>query len=243
MRILPFAAAVLVAVCICQQSGATPAARACATARVAPGLDCIDSRRAAADLRVRAAGTIETRVGGSVSYSVTVSNVGLRTAKDVAVKVEGQDASLVSTSPARGSCMPEVGLPLDGLALVCAVASLAPHETVGIHLDGQAIALGRIVLRVRATSSTHDARARNDQAVVTTPVLGADSVRVTASRMIEGHPYIDLTLDAVSGRHGQDPDGRFVLEWAGNTSGHGTSFSLHPHSAYVGVSIDDSDPP
>src|SRR5262245_8489474 len=242
-RFLPFATAVFVAVFVCQQSGATAKARTCATGGTLVALDCVDVRRAAADLRVQASGTIEARVGGSVGYSVTVSDVGARTAKGVAVKVEGQGASLVSVSSARSSCMPEFGVPMSELSVVCSITSLAPHERLSIHLNGLATAPGRIVLRVRATSSTHDARARNNEAVVTTPVFGPDSVQVRASRRLDGHPDIDLTLDAVSGRHGQDPEGQFVLDWEGHTTGHDTCLSVHNNSAYVGASIDSSYPP
>jgi hypothetical protein len=79
--------------------------------------------------------------------------------------------------------------------------------------------------------------------VVRTPVFAADSVQVAASRRVDGHPDIDLTLDAVSGRHGQDPDGRFVLDWEGHATGRVTCLSVSGNTAYVGVAIDDPQPP
>lgn len=49
---------------------------------------------------------------------------------------------------------------------------------------------------------------------------------------------MNLTIDAISGRHGRDPDGTFALDWEGKASGHVTCLNVSGNKAYVGVVVD-----
>src|SRR6266487_2114856 len=240
---LLFPVAVVVALCV--SSSGTTATAVCAPGRVAVVVDGKHLCRAAADLRVRVVGLpTETRIGGNLSYLVTVSNIGRRTAKGVAVNLDGGAALLLSLSSARSSCS-SAGTPgvETELAAACSTASLAPHEKVSIELSARAIVLGRIVLHVIATSETSEVGVRNNVASVATSVVRPDSVHVVASRNFAGHPYIGLTLDAISGRHGEDPEGTFVLDWEGHVAGHVTCLSVAGNAAYVGGAIDEPNTP
>jgi hypothetical protein len=96
---------------------------------------------------------------------------------------------------------------------------------------------------VRATSETREVGVRNNVATLATSVVPPDSVHVAASRNLAGHPDIDLTLDAISGPHGEDPEGTFVLDWVGHSAGHVTCLSVTGNTAFVGVRIDEPNTP
>ena len=67
-----------------------------------------------------------------------------------------------------------------------------------------------------ATSETREVGVRNNVALAATSVVVPDSVYVAASRILAGHPDIDLTLNAISGPRGEDPEGTFALDWEGH---------------------------
>jgi hypothetical protein len=147
VRLLLLVASVLpLALSDFSSSGATAmAARACAPARVLVVVDSKHVCRAAADLRVRAERwPAETRIGGNVSYVVTVSNIGRRTAKGVFVNLAGGPALLLSLLSARSSCSPAKTGAEAELAAACSMASLAPHARVSIELSARATVLGRV---------------------------------------------------------------------------------------------------
>ena len=52
---------------------------------------------------------------------------------------------------------------------------------------------------------------RNNTASATTPVLAPDSVRVDASYLAPSF-RMDISLDAISGRSGEDPDGALIMD-------------------------------
>jgi Domain of unknown function DUF11 len=215
---------------------------ACARGRAAVVVDGKHLCRVTADLRVSAVGLPkETRVGGSVNYAVAVSNIGRRTATGVVVSLRGGAASLLSLSSAGGSCA-RTGDEGE-LAASCSITSLVPHAKVTIELAARATVLGRIVLHAKARSKTHEVEVRNNVALATTSVVAPDSVHVAASRILAGHPYIELRLEAISGPHGEEPVGNFVLDWEGHSSGHVTCLRVSGHTASVGVEIDEPDAP
>jgi Domain of unknown function DUF11 len=192
--------------------------------------------RAASDLRIRISGWPgETRVGNEVNYALTVSNVGLSAAKDVVVRVTGGHAGLIEVSAGGQSCAPPSQFEA-WFALGCSFSSLAPHAAKRIELGVRPSELGRIVVHATVESRSQESRLRNNAASVSTPVFSPDSVHVAATRV--GPNTMNLTIDAISSRHGRDPDGTFALDWEGKASGHVTCLNVSGNKALVGVVVD-----
>jgi hypothetical protein len=182
-----------------------------------------------ADLRVRITGLpTETRVGGEVTYRAVVQNVGHRAAKEI--RLDLTTSELLVAVSAHG-----VRCDQSSEALACTSAVLRPGAAVQIEVTIRALALGRLVVRARAASISAEATLRNNVATATTPVLPSDSIHVDATYVAPSFRQA-IQLDAVSGRHGEDPDGTMTMNWAGDVgAGRVTCVNILGNRAAVGV--------
>jgi hypothetical protein len=184
---------------------------------------------ARADLRVQLTGLpTETRVDGNVTYQALVRNIGRLTAKNVAIDFETSPL-IVAVSAHGVSC--KAAPP----SLTCTKASLPPGAVAQVGLTIRPLALGRLVVKATVTSASAEATLRNNAATATTLVLPPDSVRVQASYLAPGFRQ-DISLDAISGRRGEDPDGTLIMDWADKRSaGRVTCVNVSGNRAAVGI--------
>jgi Domain of unknown function DUF11 len=188
----------------------------------------------------------ETRPGGSMTYSLTATNVGRSRATAVDVRVYGVsgDASVLAVvSSSDLSCSHR-----DEFSVDCSITAIAPRAQASVEISARATRLGTI--RVAASALWHvGARVRERRAGISTAVLTPDSVHAVASRLIGGNAQSpqQLTLDAISAPHGQDPAGTFTLKshWADvgfdeEVSGRVTCLNVAGNVAVVGVMIDNA---
>jgi hypothetical protein len=196
--------------------------------------------RNACDLQVELRGLpSETRVGGSVTYEVTLRNRGPGRARSVSLAVDG--GAVLASVLSRGlacSTRPE-------FHVHCSAGIVRPGTGATLELAVRPTRLGTFHVTARASTSTREATPKNNASTVSTRVRPADSVHAVGSRVILGLPT-QFKIEAVSAAHGQDVAGSFSLdsEVAGGkhevTNGRVLCLSVVGKRANVGVVIDDS---
>jgi hypothetical protein len=189
-----------------------------------------------ADLRVQLSRLpTETRVDGNVIYRAVVRNIGRRTAKDVAIDVEASPL-LVAVSTRAVSCNAA------SAGLRCITASLRPRAAAEVALTIRALGLGAISVKASASTVSAEVTLRNNAASATTPVVAPDSVRVEAFYLAPSFRQ-DISLNAISGRRGEDPDGTLIMDWFGRVSGTVTCVNVSGNRAVVGIMTPPVVPP
>ena len=118
------------------------------------------------DIAVSKSATVSTAtVGDTVTFTVTVSNVGGVTASNVTVSDPAPAGmTIVSATPTQGSC--------SGTSLVnCNLGSLAPGAAAGISITAHADAAGTAVNRATAAANEEDSNTANNAAEATVVIV------------------------------------------------------------------------
>jgi hypothetical protein len=241
-RVFLLAIAVFASIVCSPSSASTRHVKGCAQGRVAVIVNGRRLCQPAADLQVRFINFSRVaRVGGPVTYSLTVANTGLRRAKNVLLSMNTA-AEVLSVSSKGISC--------DGPALVpltCSAVMLAPHSRASVEVAARATHLGVIVADVKARSATREARLQNNSARAGTWVLRPDAVRAAGSWFLEGHSEVAVrfTIDAISAALGQDAAGSFSRQdWLGvEVSGRVVCLTVSGNRATVGGVVEDPTKP
>jgi len=163
--------------------------------------------RAAPDLRVAVTSTPSAnRVGGTITFAITVRNAGRAVARRVVLAALAP-AEYVSASSSVGACSSPAGV----LRTTCALGSLRPKARATATVSVRATALGTLRLSARGSSATPDARARDNSTVSAARITEPDSVRGSGLRPLFGttgpQHAIYVEVDAISGPQGEDPAG------------------------------------
>jgi Domain of unknown function DUF11 len=228
---------------VCSASSATTTyVKGCAQGRVAVVVAGERLCQPAADLQVRFIDFSRVaRVGGSVTYSLTISNAGLRRAKNVRLSMNSR-AEVVSVSSRGVSCDSPAVFPL-----TCSAPVLAPHSNASVEVAARATRLGLIAADLKARSATREATPRNNSTTVRTFVLLPDSVHAAGSWFLEGRPEfpVRFTIDAISAALGQDAAGSFSQQdWLGvEVSGQVVCLTVSGNRATVGGVVEHSNSP
>ena len=117
------------------------------------------------------------KVGDKVQYKVTVVNHGPDTAVNTRAVIElPKELKLLGFKPSRGTYDPETG--------IWTIGDLAPGEEVTLLLDTEALASGKIVVKVSVESDTYESDLSNNN----------DSAEITVEEVIvppEAEPQVD----------------------------------------------------
>ena len=166
--------------------------------------------RAAPDLRVAVAATPSAnRVGGTITFAVTVTNAGRAVARRVVLAAVAP-AEYVSASSSVGTCSSPPGV----LRTTCALGNLRPKAKATATISVRATALGPLRLSARGSSATPDAKARDNSTSNAARITEPDSVRGSGRRLLFGttgqEHAIFVEVDAISGPQGEDPAGTWL---------------------------------
>ena len=161
--------------------------------------------RAAPDLRVAVVATPgANRVGGTITFAVTVTNAGRAVSRRVVLGAVAP-AEYVSASSSVSTCSSPPGV----LRTTCALGTLRPKAKATATISVRATALGPLRLSARASSATPDAKARDNSTSNAARITEPDSVRGSGRRLLFGttgqENAIFVEVDAISGPQGRGP--------------------------------------
>ena len=205
--------------------------------------------RAAPDLRVVVAATPgANRVGGTITFSVTVTNAGRAVARR-AVLAAVAPGEYVSASATVGTCSSPTGT----LRTTCILGNLQPKARATATISVRATALGPLRLSARGMSATPDAKARDNSTANAARITEPDSVRGSGRRLLFGTTGPEHTIlvevDAISGPQGEDPAGTWLTRnpvtapAAGELRGRVVCVSVQGNRATVAGIIEQSTNP
>ena len=116
-----------------------------------------------------------TVVGGTITYSLAVSNIGPDLATNVIVTdILPAGVTLTSVTPSVGSCT-------GTSPITCELGTIPSTKTERITIVGIATTPGSLINRASVTASGPDPNESNDTAAVDTAVVGGNQVIVTVS--------------------------------------------------------------
>ncbi len=205
--------------------------------------------RAAPDLRVAVTATPSAnRVGGTITFAVTVTNAGRAVSRRVVLGAVAP-AEYVSASASVGTCSSPPGV----LRTTCALGTLRPKAKATATISVRATALGPLRLSARASSATPDAKARDNSTSNAARITEPDSVRGSGRRLLFGttgqENAIFVEVDAISGPQGEDPAGTWFTRnpetapAAGELRGRVVCVSVQGNRATVAGIIEQSTNP
>jgi hypothetical protein len=123
-------------------------------------------------LVVSLAGSSEaTRPGGSVTYSVRVTNTRSRRSKAVLLRVLGKNADVVAVATRGVRCLEEAGFDL-----LCVARGLGPKREATVKVSVRASSPGAIEVTASGWSMRSAGAHREDVARATTRVAAADVI-------------------------------------------------------------------
>lgn len=151
---------------------ATSTVRHCPSGAVSGSCECLDASHANVSLTA-AANPATGPVGGTVTYTVRVTNNGPSSATAVMLAMEpGQSVNITGYSSSHGTC--------DSVSRSCALGTLANGDTATVTITGTATALGVSTSTFSVTQKEVDSSVADSGASVDVSVAEAD-LAVTVS--------------------------------------------------------------